>query len=139
MSRIANTSDSLTIKGSKKIDYFTWISRIAAILSIPLLLTTVYFYQKSRNVQSEYFALSSQGKVCNTFQASLGARTQVVLPDGSLVWLNSGSSLSSPAVFDSRSRNVELKGEAYFEVVKNEKIPIHSFIVAVVDGLDVVE
>ena len=124
MSRIANTSDSLTIKEGKKIDYFTWISRIAAILSIPLLLTTIYFYQESRNLQSGYFTSSSPEKVCNTFHASLGARTQVALPDGSLVWLNSGSSLSSPAVFDSRSRNVELMGEAFFEVVKNEKVPM---------------
>ncbi len=124
MSRIADNSDVLTIKRVKKADYFTWISRIAAVLAIPLLLTTLYFYQESRKAQSEYFTSSSQQKVSNTFQASLGARTQVVLPDGSLVWLNSGSALSCPAVFDSRSRNVELKGEAYFEVVKNEKIPM---------------
>ena len=125
ISRIPNTSDIiLTIKRGKKIDYFTWFSRIAAILSIPLLLTTVCFYLEFRNAQSEYFTSSFQGKACNTFHASLGARTQVVLSDGSLVWLNSGSSLSSPAVFDSRSRNVELKGEAYFDVVKNEKIPM---------------
>jgi transmembrane sensor len=124
MSRVANTSDLLTIKSVKITDYFTWISRIAAVLAIPLLLTTLYFYQESRKAQSEYFTSSSQHKVSNTFQASLGARTQVVLPDGSLVWLNSGSALSCPAVFDSRSRNVELKGEAYFEVVKIEKIPM---------------
>ena len=122
--RISEDSVSSKIVKGRKLDFITWISRVAAILSIPLLLTTIYIYQEYRNLQVESFSSSSQKKVYNTFQASLGARTQVALPDGSLVWLNSGSSLSCPVVFDSRSRNVELKGEAFFEVVENEKVPM---------------
>lgn len=41
---------------------------------------------------------------------------KVILPDGSRVWLNAGSSLRYPVVFGSNERRVELKGEAYFEV-----------------------
>lgn len=124
LGRITDNSNFSTIKKGKKIDYVTWISRVAAVLSIPLLLTTFYFYQQSRDLGSGYFVSSSDRKGWNTFNASVGARTQVALPDGSLVWLNSGSSLSCPVVFDSHSRNVELKGEAFFEVVKNEKVPM---------------
>lgn len=41
---------------------------------------------------------------------------KVILPDGSRVWLNAGSSLKYPVVFGNKDRRVELRGEAYFEV-----------------------
>lgn len=122
--RISNASLSPSTESGKKIHLITWISRVAAILFVPLLLTNIYFYQKSKDVQTASISSPSSKMVSNTFLASLGARTKVALPDGSTVWLNSGSSLSCPAVFDSESRNVELKGEAFFDVIKNEKVPM---------------
>ncbi len=50
-----------------------------------------------------------------------GNRVSFTLPDGSLVWLNSNTSLKYPNVFDGQSRTVELDGEAYFEVKKGQK------------------
>ncbi|MEZ5104254.1 MAG: DUF4974 domain-containing protein [Draconibacterium sp.] len=47
-----------------------------------------------------------------------GARTRFVLPDSSLVWLNSGSKIVFPEQFNG-VREVKLSGEAYFEVEKN--------------------
>jgi ferric-dicitrate binding protein FerR (iron transport regulator) len=55
-----------------------------------------------------------------------GARTKLVLPDGSQVWLNSGSRLHYKNDFNTRLREVELDGEAFFEVAKNAD---HPFIV----------
>ncbi|MDR1938299.1 MAG: FecR domain-containing protein [Tannerellaceae bacterium] len=55
-----------------------------------------------------------------------GNRTSVTLPDGSLVWLNSNTTLTYPNVFSGKERSVELDGEAYFEIVKSDK---KSFIV----------
>lgn len=50
-----------------------------------------------------------------------GKRFNISLSDGTKVFLNSGSSISYPAVFDSNSpRLVELKGEAYFDVIENK-------------------
>lgn len=55
----------------------------------------------------------------NTISTPNGGQYQVVLPDGSKVWLNAASSLRFPLTFDHLSeRKVELKGEAYFEVAK---------------------
>jgi ferric-dicitrate binding protein FerR (iron transport regulator) len=45
------------------------------------------------------------------------------LPDGSLVWLNAGSSLHFPTAFVGKQRRVEVTGEAYFEVKKNVSMP----------------
>ena len=59
----------------------------------------------------------------NTVSTPRGGQYQVVLPDGSKVWLNSASSLKFPTAFLDKERNVELSGEAYFEIAHNEKQP----------------
>lgn len=53
-----------------------------------------------------------------------GSRTQLTLPDGSKVWLNAGSSIAYSQGFGCRDRLVRLKGEGYFEVAHNEKLPL---------------
>ncbi len=52
-----------------------------------------------------------------------GRQFEITLPDGTHVWLNAASSIRYPTVFAGNERNVELDGEAYFEVVKNAKQP----------------
>ncbi|HWW43169.1 FecR family protein [Pedobacter sp.] len=59
----------------------------------------------------------------NTISTPKGGQYQVVLPDGSKVWLNAASSLKFPAVFAAGQRKVELSGEAYFEVSKDKTRP----------------
>jgi ferric-dicitrate binding protein FerR (iron transport regulator) len=52
-----------------------------------------------------------------------GRQFQVVLPDGTKVWLNAASSIRYPTVFTGNTRQVSVTGEAYFEVTKNPKQP----------------
>lgn len=52
----------------------------------------------------------------NQISTPRGGQYQIVLSDGTRVWLNSASSLKYPIQFDGNSRIVELTGEAYFEV-----------------------
>jgi ferric-dicitrate binding protein FerR (iron transport regulator) len=59
----------------------------------------------------------------NTITTPRGGQYQVELPDGSKVWLNNASSIHFPTAFLGRQRAVEITGEAYFEVAKNEKMP----------------
>lgn len=56
-------------------------------------------------------------------QCPFGVRSLIQLPDGTIVKLNSGSTLSYPAAFKGDHRDVILKGEAYFEVAKDKKRP----------------
>ena len=61
--------------------------------------------------------------VYNTIEVPRGGEYRLVLPDGSMVWLNSDSELKFPMNFAGERRKVFLKGEAYFEVVKNPDMP----------------
>lgn len=65
--------------------------------------------------------------------AKRGSRSTMILPDGSKVWLNADSRLTYNSSFNSPMREVELEGEAYFDVVKD---PTRPFIVHT-SGIDV--
>ncbi|MBD1394735.1 FecR family protein [Mucilaginibacter glaciei] len=59
----------------------------------------------------------------NTITTPRGGEYQIILPDGTKVWLNAASSLKFPTRFTGNSRDVEITGEAYFEVTKNKLMP----------------
>ena len=61
--------------------------------------------------------------VYNTISTPRGGTYQVILPDETKVWLNALSSLRFPTSFTGKQRNVEITGEAYFEVSKNKSMP----------------
>ena len=58
-----------------------------------------------------------------TKTAPNGEKSIITLTDGSKVFLNSGSSISFPRVFDKSAREITLKGEAFFEVTRNPQQP----------------
>ncbi|MBS1577680.1 MAG: FecR family protein [Bacteroidetes bacterium] len=59
----------------------------------------------------------------NTVTTPRGGQYQLILADGTKVWLNAASSLRFPTSFEGKERNVQLTGEAYFEVAKNKSMP----------------
>lgn len=61
----------------------------------------------------------------NTLVVPRGGEYMVELSDGTKVWLNSDSELRFPVTFVGDRRNVEIEGEAYFEVAKDEGKPFH--------------
>lgn len=64
----------------------------------------------------------------NTLIVPRGKKTQVVLPDGTRVWVNAASSIRYPVAFTGQAREVSLEGEAYFDVKQDESKPfiVHS-------------
>lgn len=70
----------------------------------------------------------------NQLSTPRGGQFRVILPDGTIVWLNTASSLKYPVAFGNGERRVEVMGEAYFEVTKDSRRP---FIVKVAGGGEV--
>lgn len=66
----------------------------------------------------------------NTLVTPAGQRAQIILQDGTEVWLNAKSKLTYPAEFKGKERRVQVEGEAFFKVAKNPKRP---FIVTTKD------
>jgi transmembrane sensor len=62
-------------------------------------------------------------EIYNSISTPRGGETQILLPDGTKVWLNAESSIKFPAVFCGKLRKVELSGEAYLEVAENKEVP----------------
>ena len=90
--------------------------RIAAVFVVAFGLS----YMLLQTLQKEDVEMQT---VC----VPAGQRTQVTLADGTMVWVNGKSTLTFPNRFSSRTRNVELDGEAYFDVRKD---PERQFIVS---------
>ncbi|WP_029906823.1 FecR family protein [Prevotella sp. 10(H)] len=67
-------------------------------------------------------------KQLNKIIVPYGKRSSVVLADGTKVWLNSGTELEFPTAFDGKTRDINVKGEIYIDVAKDEAKPfyIHS-------------
>lgn len=60
---------------------------------------------------------------CVVFEAPFGEKSKMTFPDGTVVWLNAGSSLKYSSKYNTENRAVELDGEGYFEVSKSKNIP----------------
>jgi ferric-dicitrate binding protein FerR (iron transport regulator) len=95
------------------------IRRIATVASLFLLAMGI------GGVISRYL-LPSAGQnadeVCEMI-TPLGAKSQIILPDGTNVWLNAGSRLTYKKSFNSKDRLVSLQGEAFFHVKTNKNKP----------------
>lgn len=124
MRGIVNTEKSLRqIKGrmivqKQEFNWWEWTKRIAVILFIPLVsLLILQHYQKSPEQLAHMIEI----------RTNPGMVTKLTLPDGTFVSLNSESTLKYPSHFTEETREVQLSGEAYFEVTKD---PTHRFVVS---------
>ncbi len=102
----------------QKLSPYALYSKVAAILLLPVVLALFYLMFSWKDESHIVLDLPSKA----TIEAPMGARVSFVLPDGTKGFLNSGSSLSYQLPFTS-NRNIELQGEANFEVIANAENP----------------
>lgn len=113
--KLSSLKDRIKNKNQKrnKQKVVLWIQRIAAILFLPTLLLSYYFYNSGKENTEQYMEV----------RTNPGMITSIILPDSSKVWINSCGYLKYPIRFTKTHREVFLEGEGYFEVKKNEAAP----------------
>ncbi len=85
------------------------------ILVISISVTSFYIYKDVTSISDNTF--------CFETVSPIGSQTKIILPDSTVVWLNSGSSLKYNRSFGKKNRDVALSGEGYFEVKKDKSKP----------------
>jgi transmembrane sensor len=118
------TKTSEKIKQSQPVSRFRYFlsqaTKVAAVLLLPFMVVSGWLLYNQQNLTQKYSNLLENKHEQNlTVVAPFCARIVVDLPDGSKVWLNSGSEITYPIVFNTSERRVHLTGEAYFKVNKS--------------------
>ncbi|WP_320113144.1 FecR domain-containing protein [Draconibacterium orientale] len=115
-----NIQDQMLQKSFKRWQYSDKVNLMVRIAAI-------FFFVLSLGGGAYMLSSTKQNDIWySEIEAENGQISKVKLPDGSMVWLNSGSKISYNNLFAANNRNVKLEGEAYFEVQKNEDL---SFVV----------
>jgi transmembrane sensor len=103
-----------------------WLTGIAAAV---LLIAGIIWLYPGANQPTNNPVANATPVEQNEISTRNGSKTKITLPDGTKVWLNAGSKLVYNKEFGSKVREVELSGEAFFDVVhvnapqNGEKIP----------------
>jgi ferric-dicitrate binding protein FerR (iron transport regulator) len=112
------------IKFAEVVQSQTRVQRISLQVNQFVKYAAIIFFFLSFSFLSYYYVTeeNSKNEFC-TISVPKGNKSEIVLPDGSKIWLNNNSKLVYPKKFNKSEREVELIGEGYFEVQRNTKIP----------------
>lgn len=87
--------------------------KTASVVIIMGLIGSGFYFRKMNEIET----------ATHTLVVPAGQRANLQLPDGTNVWLNAHSTINYPAYFTGKERNIQLDGEAYFEVKHNTRQP----------------
>ena len=94
----------------RKVKCMRWVAVCAVLLMVGIGVPYIQFGRSEKILYTEV-------------STSFGEKKEWVLPDGSVVNMNACTTLKYPEHFDGKERKIELNGEAYFQVMRNEKKP----------------
>ena len=109
----------INLTAIKKPFYKSWVTYAAAAVFI---VAVIFLYPLIADT-GKTNEVASPIRPFNEITINPGSRTKVQLPDGSQVWVNSGSHLTYEGNFKGNTREVQLDGEAYFDVAKDASRP----------------
>ncbi len=117
--------NTLSSKEQPKPRLIQVITKIAAVLFIPLLAWSVYNLMQERNNAGNVQNLITSYELGKgvRYEVNKGIKAMLTLPDSTIIWLNSGSYLDVPKNFTKSNRIVYLSGEGYFEVESDKNSP----------------
>jgi len=93
------------------------------VMMVAAMMVAVFVAGMSVNLFSDKTMINENLLTYTEYSSPYGSKSKVILPDGSSVWLNAGSTLRYSSVFNVQNREVYLAGEGYFDVTHNEQTP----------------
>ena len=96
----------------RTLNFFRYAAIFMVLIAVPALL---YIFSQNQ---------PTAPLVYTTVAADYGQISKAVLPDSSVVWVNSGSSIKYNNQFSASNRDIELEGEAFFKVTRNADLPL---------------
>jgi len=110
------------VRKTRTLSVFPWLRYVAAIVAFVVVAGLGWWLGRHGDMGQ------TDGVVMTVVEAPAGSKTYVTLPDSSSVWLNAGSRITFASNFGVANRNIELTGEAFFEVKKNAvPFTIHTY------------
>jgi transmembrane sensor len=112
--------DEISVKKRSLTPVVLAVLKYAVVITTFISLTTIFYLNKQEQNNNPE---TTEELLYTSVVTENGQRSKVVLPDSSIVWLNSGTTLSYPNIFSGESRKVSLNGQAFFQVYHKENSP----------------
>jgi ferric-dicitrate binding protein FerR (iron transport regulator) len=114
----------------RKISRQKW-TYYAAAASLLIVATLLFLFLNNKKTSSP--AVAAKQPQLSEVSAKPGSRSKLILPDGTQVWLNAGSRITYLNTFNKALREVNLEGEAYFDVTHDASRPfiVHTSGIAI--------
>ena len=111
---LENIHRKIDKQNQKKFAFPSWLKNAAAIALVLITTGSIFYAIRSNKSEPTYYS---------SVEAMRGQKSNITLPDGTKVILNSESTLKYNTDFNQKSREIALDGEAFFEVAKNTNLP----------------
>ena len=118
--KIKDNTQPVKTPTSKTVKFYSKsFFRVASI--VLLVLCATYFLSnllKEKPIEVQKPVISYHTEECK-----LGKKSKLTLPDGSVAYMNAGTKITYPSKFEGNTRQISLSGEAFFDIVRDEKKP----------------
>ncbi len=106
---------------SQRFSFLKWAAVLIFMIAIG---GGIYLFSRKDNRYANIASLTDKGSHQSEISTQYGSKSRVMLPDGTMVWLNSGSKLTyNNKTFGKEDRKVNLIGEGFFDVAKDANVP----------------
>ena len=111
---LENIHRKIDKQNQKKFAFPSWLKNAAAIALVLITTGSIFYAIRSNNSEPTYYS---------SVEAMRGQKSNITLPDGTKVILNSESTLKYNTDFNKKTREIALDGEAFFDVAKSTHLP----------------
>lgn len=116
-----NFRKQLNFRKKNTAQRYLGLLKYAAVFVLAITISSLIYYNQLNRSNNNVEAFST------TVLAENGQISKVVLPDKTIVWLNSGTKVVYNSLFGISNRDIKLEGQAFLDVTRNEDLPLRVY------------